>query len=127
MHKVVLYRLLQLPLILGIIYLLTFLLVWVAPGDPFAGEKNMDPAVVRALKERFHADSPTRFLAFYPYNIITRGDFGWSMEYREWSVNDIIWTALPVSVTLGLFALVLALFLGVGIGTLAAVKRGGML
>jgi oligopeptide transport system permease protein len=127
MHKVILYRLLQLPLILAIIYLLTFLLVWVAPGNPFAGEKNLDPAVVRALKEQFHADSAGKFLAWYPYNVLTKGDFGRSMQYREWSVNDIIWTSLPISVTLGLFALTLALFIGVGIGTLAAVKRGGLL
>src|SRR4051812_31200409 len=126
-HKVVLYRLLQLPLILAIIYLLTFLLVWVAPGNPFAGEKNLDPAVVQNLKAQFHADSAWEFLGYYPYNIVRHWDFGRSMQYREWSVNDILWTALPISVTLGLFALTLALFVGVGIGTLAAVKRGGLL
>src|SRR5688572_1176540 len=117
MHKVVLYRLLQLPLILAIIYLLTFTLVWVAPGNPFAGERTMDPAVERALRERFHADNAWQFLGYYPWNVITRGDFGWSMEYREWSVNDIIWNTLPISVTLGLFALVIALLVGVGVGT----------
>ena len=127
MHKVVLYRLLQFPLILGIIYLLTFLLVWVAPGNPFAGEKNMDPVVVQALKDKFHAGSAWEFLGWYPWNVIRHQDFGWSMQYREWSVNDIIWTALPVSVTLGLFAMVLALFVGVAIGTLAAVNRDGLL
>jgi oligopeptide transport system permease protein len=127
MHKVILYRLLQLPLFLAIIYLLTFLLVWVAPGDPFVGEKNMDPVVVETLKRRFHAASPWEFLAWYPWNVVRHGDFGGSMQYREWSVNDILWTALPVSVTLGLFALLLALVVGVGSGTLAAVKRGGVL
>ena len=127
MHKVIFYRLIQIPLILAIIYLLTFLLVWVAPGDPFAGEKNMDPAVVQTLKRRFHADNAWQFLAWYPKNVLTRGDFGGSMQYREWSVNDILWTSLPVSVTLGLFALLLAVLVGVGSGTLAAVRRGGVL
>jgi oligopeptide transport system permease protein len=127
MSKFLLHRLLQFPLILAVIYLLTFLLVWVAPGDPFAGEKNMDPVVVRTLKQRFHADSAWQFLAWYPTNVLTRGDFGWSMQYREWSVNDIIWTTLPVSITLGLFSLTLAVLLGVGVGTLAAVRRGGVL
>src|SRR5687768_6827448 len=127
MVRFIAYRLLQFPLILAIIYLLTFLLVWVAPGDPFAGEKNMDPVVAQSLKERFHADSAWKFLAWYPTNVITRGDFGWSMQYREWSVNDIIWTALPVSVTVGLFAMTVALLVGVAVGTLAAVKRDGLL
>jgi oligopeptide transport system permease protein len=127
MMKFLAYRLLQFPLILGIIYVLTFLLAWVAPGNPFAGERVMDPVVEQSLKERFHADSPGEFLAWYPWQIITKGDFGWSMQYREWSVNDILWTALPVSVTLGLFAMTIAVLVGVGVGTLAAVRRGGVL
>ena len=128
MHKVILFRLLQLPLIMAIIYVLTFLLAWVAPGDPFAGEgKNMDPVVKEMLQKRFHADNAWQFLGYYPLRVLTRGDFGWSMQYREWSVNDIIRSALPVSITLGLFALVLALFVGVGVGTLASVRRGGVL
>ena len=49
------------------------------------------------------------------------------MQYREWSVTDIIRKSLPVSITLGLFALLIALLLGVGVGTLAAVQRGGAL
>ena len=117
MHKVILWRLLQ----------LTFLLAWVAPGDPFANERTMDPIVVQNLKERFHADSAWKFLAFYPYNIVFHGDFGESMQYRGWSLNDIIGTSLPGSVTLGLCALVIAVLVGVGVGTMAAVKRGGTL
>src|SRR6478672_11403747 len=104
MAKVILYRLLQFPLVLAIIYLLTFLLAWVAPGNPFqASDRALDPVVQRMLRERFHADNAWQFLGFYPVRILTRGDFGWSMQYREWSVNDIIKASLPVSVTLGLF------------------------
>src|SRR2546423_5662601 len=125
MYKVVLWRIAQFPLILAVIYVLTFLLAWVAPGDPFVNEKNMDPTVVAALKQRFHATSAMQFLTFYPWNIVRHFDFGPSMQYREWSVNDIIATALPVSVTLGLFSLIIAVMVGVSIGTLAAVKRGG--
>jgi oligopeptide transport system permease protein len=127
MHKVILYRLLQFPLILGVIYLLTFLLAWVAPGDPFTNERNLDPVVRERLEKKYHAESPGKFLAWYPYNIIRFGDFGPSMQYKEWSVNDIVRSSLPVSVTLGFFALMLAVLIGVGVGTLAAVRRGGVL
>src|SRR5687768_6044028 len=127
MPKVILYRLLQFPLILAVIYLLTFLLAWVAPGDPFSGDRVVDPVVLENLRKRYHADSPWQFLYHYPKNILTTGDFGRSMQYKEWSVTDIIKSSLPVSVTLGFFALLLAVFIGVGIGTLAAVKRGGVL
>jgi oligopeptide transport system permease protein len=127
MYKVIAYRLLQFPLILAVIYLLTFLLAWVAPGDPFANERTMDPVVVEGLKKRFHADSSWQFLTYYPANILLRGDFGPSMRYKGWNVNDIIWASLPVSVTLGLFALTIAVFVGVAVGTLSAVRRGGVL
>lgn len=127
MHKIILWRLAQFPLILAIIYLLTFALAWWAPGDPFSGERAMDPLVAENLKKRFHATSPVEFLAWYPFNILIRGDFGPSMQYKEWSVNDIIKTTLPVSVSLGVFAITIALMVGVGVGTLAAVERGGFL
>ena len=127
MTKLVAYRLLQLPLILAIIYVITYLLVWVAPGDPFANERKLDPAVETALKSKFHADSPWSFLTHYPTRIVFHGDFGPSIQYKEWSVNDIIKASLPVSLVLGLFAMCLATVVGIGVGTLAAVRRGGVL
>ena len=126
MPKVIAYRLLQFPLILAVIYLLTFWLCWVAPGDPFEGEKNMAPEVLKNLREQFHADEPAKFLAYYPWRILTAGDLGKSMRYRDFSVNDIVRDSLPVSVTLGMFALTIGLVGGVGLGTLAAVRRGGV-
>ncbi len=127
MYKVILWRIVQFPLILAVIYVLTFLLAWVAPGSPFGGDRKLDPIVEQDLKRRFHAENAWQFLTWYPRNILLRGDFGPSMQYKEWSVNDIIGVALPVSVTLGLFAITLAVFVGVGVGTLAAVRRGGAL
>jgi oligopeptide transport system permease protein len=127
MPKVILYRLLQFPLILAIIYLLTFLLVWVAPGSPFETERAIDPVVLENLRRQFHADSAWSFLAWYPAQIVFRGNFGDSLFYRGWTVNDIIASALPISVTLGLAAVAIALVVGVFVGTLAAVRRGGVL
>jgi oligopeptide transport system permease protein len=99
----------------------------VAPGDPFTNEKNLDPIVMETLKQKFHARSAWEFLAYYPTRIILHGDFGPSMKYTAWSVNDVIYQALPVSITLGLCALLIAITVGVGVGTLSAVKRGGFL
>jgi len=125
MAKLIFFRVLQFPLVLAVIYLLTFLMAWVAPGDPFTNEKNLDPIVKENLKKKFHADSPMAFLTYYPYQVIVHGDFGNSMLYQEWSVTDIIKSALPVSVTLGLVAMLIAVLFGVSIGTLTAVNRGG--
>ncbi len=51
MGRFIAIRLLQFPLILAVIYLVTFMLVWVAPGDPFTRtDKNVDPAVIEAIE-----------------------------------------------------------------------------
>ena len=121
------FRLLQFPLILAIIYLATFLLAWVAPGSPFEKERKLPAQTKAYLEEKFHATSATAFLAYYPAKVLTTGDFGPSLNYPEFTVNDILRKSLPVSVTLGLVAVAIALVGGVLIGTLAAVKRDGPL
>ena len=125
MTKFVLWRVAQLPLILAIIYVITFLLAWAAPGSPFdRPDRKLDPIAEKQLREQFHADHWYKFLAYYPLQMI-RGDLGPSMEYKGWSVNDVLRDSLPISITLGLFAMAIALMLGSFIGALAAVRRGG--
>jgi oligopeptide transport system permease protein len=127
MARYIAIRLLQFPLILAVIYVVTFLLAWVAPGDPFQQtDRKLPPEVLAQLKARFHAESPLQFLAFYPMQLL-QGDFGPSMAYEEWPVGKIIGDALPISVTIGLFALLVATIVGVTLGALAGVKRGGAL
>lgn len=126
MKRYILFRILQFPLILAIIYLLTFFLTWVVPGSPFEkDDKGTSAQTLRLMAERFHADDWRSFLAYYPVRIL-HGDFGQSMQYTDWSVTDIVRSALPVSMALGLFALTIATVAGVFIGVLAAVKRGGI-
>jgi len=128
MLKFIAWRIVQLPLILAAIYLITFLLVWVAPGSPFmpGGERKLDPTVERMLKEQFHAQSLGAFLRYYPARAL-HGDLGPSMYYNGWSVNDVLRSSLPVSVALGLFAMVIATVAGCGIGVLAAMRRDSLL
>ena len=123
--KLIAYRLLQLPLILVVIYLITFLLIWVAPGSPFAGERALDPGVKQRMERDFHAESAWSFLRWYPQNVLLHGDFGPSLQYKEWSVNDIVKSSLPISIVLGTFAMIVATLLGVAVGVIAAVRRGG--
>jgi oligopeptide transport system permease protein len=127
MAKTIFFRVLQFPLILAVIYVATFLLAWVAPGSPFENPegKKLDPIALQTLQRRFHADSTLGFLTYYPRQIILHGDFGPSLQQKEWSVNDILKSALPISVTLGLFALTIASFFGVAMGAFAAVRVGG--
>jgi oligopeptide transport system permease protein len=126
MLKFIAWRIVQLPLILAIIYLITFFLVWVVPGTPFGNtERKLDPATELSLRQRFHAQTWGSFLAYYPAQILLHGDLGPSMAYPGFSVNDVLRYSLPVSITLGLLSILIALIFGSAIGVTAALRRGG--
>jgi oligopeptide transport system permease protein len=128
MTRFIVSRLVQFPLILAAIYLITFFMAWVVPGDPFLrNDKNLSPEALLKRREEFHAQNWKTFLGYYSGRVVLHADFGRSMEYEEWTVNDILRSALPVSITMGLFALVVALVGGIGLGTVAAVRRDGVL
>lgn len=125
----ILRRLLQLPLILAIVFLITFMLAWVVPGDPLTSVDAKRPSeeVQQALKAQYNLDSPWSFLSSYVTDVVTKGDFGPSIRYPSQRVSDIIGDALPVSATLGLIALAIALILGTLAGVLGALKPGSAL
>jgi oligopeptide transport system permease protein len=125
MTKFILWRIIQFPIVLAVIYLVTFLLVWVAPGSPFETERKLDPVVELELKTQYYADTPLHFLRHYPLAML-RGDFGPCLSFQGWSVADVIKSSLKISITLGLFALTIATFVGCLLGTLAATRRGGV-
>jgi oligopeptide transport system permease protein len=128
MIRFIAWRIAQLPLVLAVIYLVTFLLVWVVPGSPFGNtDRQLDPAAKKSLEEQFHADSIHSFLAYYPKQVLLHGDLGPSLSYQGWTVNDVLRYSLPVSITLGALAMLIATVGGCAIGVLAALRRGGWL
>ncbi len=128
MTRFIAWRIAQLPLILAVIYVITFALVWIAPGSPYENnDRVLSEAAKNDLKMRFHAQSWEKFLGYYPWRILRHGDFGPSLSYEGWSVNDIMASALPVSISLGLLAIWIALILGSAAGVTAALRRGGIL
>ncbi|HVT88031.1 MAG TPA: ABC transporter permease [Tepidisphaeraceae bacterium] len=123
MFRFIAFRILQFPLILAIIYVGTFLLCWVAPGDPFQRtERPLPPQVAESLRRQYHAETWYGFLVYYPIKMI-QGDFGPSFNFPGRSVGQIIKDTLPVSATVGLIAMLIAVIVGTFIGTLAAVYR----
>ncbi|UCG17798.1 MAG: ABC transporter permease [Phycisphaerales bacterium] len=107
------------------VYVVTFLLVISAPGNPFEGaERNMPPEVVRALKARYSMDSELKYFFQFLWGAI-RLDFGPSFQYHDWTCSQIIADALPVSAALGFLAVGLAVLVGVPVGVLSAVKPNG--
>lgn len=123
MPAFVLRRLLLFVPTLWAIATLTFLLVHAAPGGPFQAEKEIPPAAKAQLLQHYGLDQPLhvqygRFLA----NAV-RLDFGPSYKFPSRQVKEIIAEAFPVSLELGLWALLVALAIGVPVGVIAAVRQ----
>lgn len=119
-------RLLQVvPAVLGIL-LVGFALIELAPGDPIlalAGDGG-DAAYYAQMRERFGLDEPlpARFLT-YTANVV-RGDFGVSYVQGRPAI-DVIAERLPPTLLLATTALVLSIVVGIGLGIVAATRRGG--
>jgi oligopeptide transport system permease protein len=109
--------------VLWIIATITFLLIRVVPGGPFDEEKNLPPQIVANIKAKYHLDKPLPEQYLLYMERLATGDLGVSYKYVHRTVNDILGHALPVSMELGSFALILALLVGVPLGTVAAINR----
>lgn len=102
---------------------LTFALVHLAPGNPLDSDRPM-PAEIRAnLEAKYHMNEPL-YQQYGRYLLnISHLDFGASYQYKDTTVNELIATGFPVSLTVGGFSLLLALLIGVPLGMLAAVRQ----
>ncbi len=125
--KYVLKRLLQAIPILWVIYTITFLMVVTVPGNPFQqADRQIPEGIQRALEARYEIDNNWRYYWQFLAGAV-RLDFGPSFQYRDWTNSQIIADALPVSLTLGLSAMTLAIVFGVPAGVLSAVRRNSWL
>ncbi len=113
--------------VLFIIVSLSFFVMRLAPGGPFDQERAL-PAQVRAnIEARYHLNDPLwRQYGRYLGDVL-RGDLGPSFRYPDRSVNELLGLGFPVSLTLGLCALGVALGLGGVAGILASVRRNSLL
>lgn len=103
---------------------LVFFLLRAAPGGPFDDERALPPEVQAQVASAYHLDEPL-WQQFGRYlGGLARGDLGPSFQYPGRSVNELIAAGFPVSLQLGLAAMLLALPLGCGLGIAAALRRG---
>jgi oligopeptide transport system permease protein len=130
-------RLIQLPLILLVIYTITFTLAWLIPGNPLESEGRRPPdEIMNAMLEQYRLDSYWGF--YWDYLGKATGvswaigahdrpfDLGPSLRHENWSVNEILATGLPVSITLGFAAILLACAIGVVAGVVGGVRPGSV-
>jgi oligopeptide transport system permease protein len=133
-------RLAQLPVILLVVYTITFLLAWSLPGSAILNDEGRRPSdeVMAALEAQYNLDNPWRFYTQY---LADASGLSWaeaklsgeptppavfylgpSLKQETWSVNEIIGSSLPVSIVLGFGAMTIAVVVGVTAGVIGAVR-----
>ena len=111
-----------LPTLLVIITL-AFFLIRLAPGGPFDTERPMPPEIAANIERAYHLDKPLPVqYGYYLLNVL-QGDLGPSFKYKDHSVSGLIAEGFPVSLQLGVFAMLLALLIGIPAGMLAALHH----
>jgi oligopeptide transport system permease protein len=100
-----------------------YLLLHAAPGGPFDEERKVSAAVLANLQAKYHLDQPLWRQYLHYLNSLLHGDLGASFRYADWSVNELVANALPVSAVIGGGAILIALVVGVLLGTVAALRQ----
>jgi oligopeptide transport system permease protein len=126
MGRYALSRLLAAVPTLLVIITLAFVMLRAAPGGPFDSDRMLHPQVRAMLDRQYHLDEPLPAQYVRYLGQLVQGDLGPSFFYRDRSVNELIAEALPVDVTIGALALLLACAIGIPLGAMAA-WRGGWL
>ena len=123
MLRLILTRLVQIPFILATIFFVTFILAWLVPGNPLESEdRNVPPEIREAMLRQYSLHDPWAFVTEYLVGVFTRADFGPSLYYRDQTVANILAAGLPVSVALGMAAMIVACFIGVVTGIVGALR-----
>jgi len=101
----------------------TFFLMHTAKGGPFDRERQLPAEIERRLLAEFNLDQPVYAQLGLYLGRLAQGDFGPSMKYKDKDVGDIISEGFPTSALLGLSAVTVALLVGGGLGTMAALRQ----
>lgn len=120
-------RLLQtIPVFFGATFLI-FAMVYLMPGDPVAalgGDRGLTPAAEARIKAEYNLDKPL----WMQYLLYLKGiftlDFGKTFSGRP--VIEVMATAFPTTIKLAIFALLIEAILGIAIGVVAGMRRGGI-
>lgn len=111
-------------LTLFLVSTITFWLMYLVPGGPFLSEKAKSEATMAALEEKYGLDQP-KIVQYKNYLVnLLHGDLGVSTKQRGRSVNDIIADGFPVSAKIGGTAILVAILIGIPLGSIAALNRG---
>ncbi len=119
-------RLVQAALILLGVAAITFLLLYALPADPavlIAG-RSATPATVAAIRHELGLDQPLVMQFLHYLSGILHGDLGRSYTQKT-SVLPLILARLPATLILMATGILVEVVLGITLGTIAALRRGG--
>lgn len=123
MFRFIVRRLLvTVPMVL-IVITLTWALIRLAPGNFYASERKLPPAIEKNIKAKYGLDQPWYVQYGRVMSNILRLDFGNSLRYENETVNEVLKRTVPVSAAIGACAYLLALVVGITLGTIAALKQ----
>lgn len=103
------------------------MLVHAAPGGPFDEERVLTDAVRANIEKHYRLDEslPRQFITYV--GGVLQGDFGPSYRYRDYTVSELIAGRFPVSMQIGALAMLIGIVVGVGAGTVAALRQDSAL
>ena len=113
------------PTLLAVITVCYFLL-HATPGGPFDTERQVSAAVLANLQAKYHLDLPVWQQYLLYLKSLLQGDLGASFRYADWSVNDLVAQAFPVSLAIGGVSMLLSVVIGVGLGIVAALRQNSL-
>lgn len=124
MIRFILQRLVQGLIVIVAVISITFLIMRLAPGSPFARDREMPEYVRENLERVYGLDQPLIVQLGRNLWSFATLDLPVSFRLKGWSVGDIIAQGFPVSFTVGGCALLIAIALGVPLGAFAALRAG---
>lgn len=124
MAKYLLKRIFYMILTLFLVATITFFLMKMMPGSPYANEAKMTATQKAIMNKQYGLDKPVieQYITYLAG--AARGDFGISFQYSNQPVSSLIGARLGASAQLGLQALVVGVILGIIIGSIAAMNQG---
>lgn len=119
---IMLRRLASMPIVLLCVVSITFFLIRLSPGGPFDAERKLPAAIEKQLLAKYKLDGPILEQYTGYLSDLLHGDLRLSTKYRNRSVNEILAQTLPVTLTLGATAFLLAVLMGLWLGAFAAAR-----
>ncbi len=111
-----------------VLIVVSYVLMYAAPGGPFDTERTLPPEVMANLQAKYGLDQPLVVQIWrYVVSIVTEFDFGPSFQYTDQTVNEIIRQGFPVTLTYGGWSFLAAVLVGVSLGIAAAVYHNTVL